>query len=136
MKTLILALFLSGIVFANAEEVWTVTEDTLPDLRRLSMDGFGREPTKEDYERVDTILRGQRYAITQSDARLTLTIRRTDTEDEPKVYILKKETGGIWGGRIHGSTQPTLFMMPLSSGEMLLWYGSPKQQFKIQKKEN
>ena len=99
------------------------------------MDGFGREPTKEDFDRVDSILRGQKYIISAGDAGLTLTIRRTDVEDEPKVYTLKKETGGIWGGRIFGSTQPSLFAIPLSTGEMLVWYGNPKHQFRIRKKE-
>ena len=133
-KLLISIILLLTASFACAETPWRVTETTLPKLRKISMEDFGKEPDAEDIKKVDSILRNTEFHFIHEEGGLSLKIARTDLEGEVKVFMLKQDTGKILSGVTKGSTHPSIFLAQLDEKRFLVWYRSPKDGFEIERK--
>jgi hypothetical protein len=119
----------------SADEVWHVTEETLPKLRKMSMEDFGKIPTEDDLRMVDGVLRKTEYRIIHSESVFELVVQRTDVDATPIKYALKKEPSGILSGTNNGYIQPTIYLAQIDEARFLIWHGKPLNSYQIEKKK-
>lgn len=133
MKIIWILLFCAIAQLAKAQEIWRVTEDTLPKLRKMSMADWGKIPTDDELAMIARILRGTEYRFIRSESLFELVVQRTDGESEPIKYILKKEPSGILSGTNNGYTKPTIYLAQIEESKFVIWHNKPLESYQIEK---